>query len=663
MKKTIQLILSLTHIALSSACANATLSYWDNNGSTPGAGDTPNGSWDSNSFWSYDPAGSSATTAWTDGDTAVFSAGADATNAYTVTINGVVQAGGITFKDGAPTISGGTITITNEFDFPIVASTNATINSDLQDSSGTGGFRKTGPGRLTLGGAGSFYGGTSVISEGIVSVTSASALGSSLAPTVVSNGASLEVTNSIGLAEPVVLNGFGVSNRGALYGYIGTAGKLSPRTGGAVLDSDARINHYGTTGNWWYWSTKSIATNGLNNADVYFGGTGNSLRLDINNGSPCIDVGDGAIYKDGTVELRLEVGARARAVYFNQGHLLTRVGSGTDFCYRIVTPGNYAPAPIYVGAGAGQFRNGSGGPSQTWTHSIVLSAGANPVFRPYAGNFITLNGVISGSGGVAKYSDTGTLNLNATNTYAGTTTIGGGKLALGANGSIANSVVIDVQTNAVLDVSAVAGGFVLGAAQTLKGSGAVLGNVTANGIISPGASVGTLTFGNNLTLAGGLFVEVNRSVSPSNDLISVAGALNNTGTGTITVTNLGPSLAVGDSFQLFNQPVANGQALIVASAAGVVWTNNLAVDGSIAVVSILALPPATNLSIASSPGGIRLTASGAANSAYTVFTSTNLTAPLADWALIGVTNSDAGGLIQFLDAQGKNQQRFYRFAP
>jgi hypothetical protein len=74
----------------------------------------------------------------------------------------------------------------------------------------------------------------------------------------------------------------------------------------------------------------------------------------------------------------------------------------------------------------------------------------------------------------------------------------------------------------------------------------------------------------------------------------VTGILTNTGTGTLTVTNLGATpLVAGDSFTLFSQPLANGSALTIVSDGGVVWTNRLEVDGSIAVVSVGAASPAS----------------------------------------------------------------------
>jgi hypothetical protein len=125
---------------------------------------------------------------------------------------------------------------------------------------------------------------------------------------------------------------------------------------------------------------------------------------------------------------------------------------------------------------------------------------------------------------------------------------------------------------------------------TLGGTGALSGPVTLNAgtTLAPGASVGgigTLTISNNLSLGGNLAIKVNKSLSPSNGFVVVSGVLANVGTGTLTVSNLGPALAVGDRFTLFSKPVQNGAAMAVTGA-GATWANNLAVDGSIAVTAV-----------------------------------------------------------------------------
>jgi len=259
---------------------------------------------------------------------------------------------------------------------------------------------------------------------------------------------------------------------------------------------------------------------------------------------------------------------------------------------------------------------------------------------------LTVSCDISGAGGFDK-TGVGTLALSGVNTYSDATTVSAGKLLVNSPGSLAAASAVTVN----------AGG-------TLGGSGTIGGAVTvaAGGTLSPGTSVGTLTLSSDLTLSGNLLIEVNKSPSPSNDVIAVGGTLTNTGVGTVTVTNIGwKALWAGDSFRIFNKPLSNGLALTVVSAGGVVWTNKLDVDGSIVVIS--APPPvaATNLTIRAVGSTNFLGGLGAPNSVYGILTSTNVTTPMANWWLIGITDSDADGVIQFLDPQATNDQRFYRF--
>ena len=102
----------------------------------------------------------------------------------------------------------------------------------------------------------------------------------------------------------------------------------------------------------------------------------------------------------------------------------------------------------------------------------------------------------------------------------------------------------------------------------------------------------------------------------------------------MTVTNQGAALVAGNSFKLFSKPVLNGAALTItpAPAAGLVWTNKLAVDGSIAVLSTNAGPV-----IATNRTNITMTASGG---------NLNMSWP-ADhigWSLQAQTNTRAIGL-------------------
>jgi autotransporter-associated beta strand protein len=195
----------------------------------------------------------------------------------------------------------------------------------------------------------------------------------------------------------------------------------------------------------------------------------------------------------------------------------------------------------------------------------------------------TFLGTIADAAGVMALTKVGAgqITLAGNNSYSGPTLISGGTLS--ANGSISNSAVS------------------VGSGATLGGNGTFGAPVTINsgGNLAPSPGIGMLTFNSNLTLNGNVAIELNKSAAPSNDVLEVNGILTNGGAGLVMVTNLGPALAGGDTFKLFSQPVLNGDALtLVAPAPGLnlSWKNNLAVDGTIRVVSTipsnLALQPA-----------------------------------------------------------------------
>jgi autotransporter-associated beta strand protein len=214
-------------------------------------------------------------------------------------------------------------------------------------------------------------------------------------------------------------------------------------------------------------------------------------------------------------------------------------GSGT-----LTLTGNntYASGTI-INSGAVQVGNGGTtgtiGFGPVTDHSLLIFNRADDV---------TFNNAISGTGAVVKFG-AGRLLLNGVNTYFGTTTISNG---------------------------------------TLGGTGVISGPVSLNPgttLAPAGPSIGTLTINNDLTLGGNLEIEVNRSLVQSNDFVVVTGTAAKTGPGALTVFNPGPGLRVGDKFTLFSKPLQNG-GLLTVNGAGATWANNLAVDGSISVISV-----------------------------------------------------------------------------
>ena len=115
----------------------------------------------------------------------------------------------------------------------------------------------------------------------------------------------------------------------------------------------------------------------------------------------------------------------------------------------------------------------------------VTAAGTSTV--QFSGNVVD-NGGGANAGGLIKVGP-GTVALSGVNTYSGDTYIADGKLLV--NGTNSGTGKVTVATDG-----------------TLGGTGTIAAPVTVYGTLAPGASVGTLSVTNNVTLNGTLAAEV-----------------------------------------------------------------------------------------------------------------------------------------------------------
>lgn len=219
---------------------------------------------------------------------------------------------------------------------------------------------------------------------------------------------------------------------------------------------------------------------------------------------------------------------------------------------------------------------GNGGSSGTVGFGPVALNSLNPLVINRSGSF-TISGNISGAADLLlKGGATVTLN-GVSNSYTGVTTVSNGTLIV--NG-----------TNVTASTHVYVGGF--GGGATLSGPVTLEAGTT----LAPNGSVGPLTINSDFTNdAAAMVFEINKLASPANDSVVVSGNLvrNVTG-GTLTVKNLGPhTLLPGDKFTLFSQPLINGASVSV-SGARATWVNNLAVDGSISVATVITTQPTLN---------------------------------------------------------------------
>jgi autotransporter-associated beta strand protein len=225
---------------------------------------------------------------------------------------------------------------------------------------------------------------------------------------------------------------------------------------------------------------------------------------------------------------------------------------------------------------------------------------------------------------LGKYGN-GTLLLNGNNTYLGGTTVYDG--TLGGNGTIAGPV-----------------------------------TVLAGAVLSPGTSIGKLTINNTLNSAGTLLMELNKTGSVlTNDAIVGLGTI--TYGGTLQLVPTGGALAMGDSFKLFDAANYLGSFNAITPdtpGAGLAWnTSGLTVNGTLSVAIGNAKPQVNQVSLIGT-NVVWSGTGGAAASAYTILTSTNIAAPLTNWGFAGTGVFDTNG--NFIATNGFTAgfpQRYY----
>ncbi|HTB85232.1 MAG TPA: hypothetical protein VK742_16420 [Candidatus Sulfotelmatobacter sp.] len=237
----------------------------------------------------------------------------------------------------------------------------------------------------------------------------------------------------------------------------------------------------------------------------------------------------------------------------------------------------------------------------------------------------TYGGIISGTGPVSK-SSAGVVTLTGINTYTGITTNNAGSLLI--NGTNSGPATIYNYSGA-----------------TLGGTGVIKGIVTNNAGGTIYLGLGTLSVSNNVSNSGNVAVLLNKSLTQSNGMLAVlaSASIINTNNDTLLVTNVGPALAVGDTFQVFSKALTGSGTMTISGGGGVTWNNNLAVNGSISVATLPA-PPKPVVNQTYTLGGTNFVfgiSNLSASATYNVLATTNLLTPLTNWTYIS-TNTYSG---------------------
>jgi autotransporter-associated beta strand protein len=373
--------------------ARAALRYWDINGATAGAGGiSPGGTWNAaNTNWSSDSGGAVATAGWTNGNTAVFSAGTDATGAFTVLVGGISTAG-LTFEEGTVTLNGSLDLSGSTID---VASG---LTAELQSAvSGTVGLTKVNAGTLKLTSGTSTFTGTVNVNAGTLDINADARLGNS--------------------ANGVTING------GTLLFH--------------QTFSSSRVYTLGASG-----GTISVATGQTATLNTGLAANANTLAYD----GPGTLALAASSTRTGTTNTNGGVLRLSNASALGSGTVSINGGG----VFELSVSGATMPVNL---ANLGTIRAATGtGPSYSGT---ITAASSAPTLTLDSGNIgLTVSSYAGGTGSNTIVSGSGVLILPNADTYAGSWQVNGGTLRVGnsaALGSGTSSVVVN--TDGILELT------------------------------------------------------------------------------------------------------------------------------------------------------------------------------------------------------------------
>lgn len=460
------------------------------------------------------------------------------TAAFTLSGNRIVLGGNIVAT--VPTVNG---TLTDTLSLPIMLNGTRTVTANqsgsgstlkahhlvisgvIGETGGSFGLTKTGGGNLTLNGANT-YSGQTTVNSGIVYFNSiknigagASSFGAPVTPelAVITLGARFIYTGSTAATDrPIALTGTGTMD-------VSNSGSTLTLNGG-ITGVDRNVTFRGS-GHFMVNGKLDLGSGGVTRTDpgtVYLAYPENAFsgQLQVSHGVISIaSIADSGTASPIGTGSTIQLGQNG----WNTTGKLQFTGAAGGACNRTIRVETTADTLVYGGmienTVAGQMLTLSG-PVSPGPSSVTR----NPRLQLVGAGDGELSGVISGSIKIDKNAGAGTWILSGANTYTGATVVTAGTLLI--NGS----------THADSAVS-------VGAAGTLGGSGTVNGAValTAGGTLTPGSGgVGTLTLTDTgaaaLTLNGNRLACDLSGTAEVCDRADVAGTLVLNGVTTISLS-------------------------------------------------------------------------------------------------------------------------------
>jgi autotransporter-associated beta strand protein len=418
---------------------------------------------------------------------------------------------------------------------------------------GTGGLTKQGTGTLTLSGANS-YTGTTTVSAGTLTVANNTALGTTAGGTTVASGGTLAINGGITSAEEIKLAGGTVTG----LGNATLSGSVTADTGGGTI--------LAATG-----TTLTVAALDTVNGGALAIGNGTNTGTVVANNSTGANGASTVAVNGGTLQIG-GAGAGASLLDFTAG---TSVASGAT-----LNIGGFGTT-VNALSGSGIVTNSGAAATLTLTGTSTFGG----VIQNGAGAT-----ALAVTGGTARLENTD-VTLTGINTFSGGTTVEGAggftaKLTLsGAGSQLSDAGLVTVNAAGTLEID---GNETIGALQGTAGGAVVL----TSGVLTTGDASST-TFIGVISGAGGL-------TKAGTGTLNLAGASTFTGATTVNAGVVNVTGALASQSITVNSSASlrvDGAAISDAATVTLNDTGNLTLTGNERIGALASLNSTTTVTL------------------------------------------------------------------
>lgn len=269
--------LHLLAVALVPAAGGQTALHFDVNGIVSGSGLVPGATYDwAGIFWADQPNGANGghpAGLWIPSSNAVFSAGTDGNIAYTVNINAHTLVGTVTIEEGTPAFRVGTGAV-----WTFATATSFTLASSI---GGDGGVALISTGTITLDGANTWTGGTTIVA-GTLRFSAPVAMPAASAFTLGGGTIAAGATGTFATTGPLALVGSSAIDFGPGLGATTFSFGASAGTVWAPGSTLAILNYSSASSDQLRFGTTASALTALQLSQITFSGFAPGATIDAN---------------------------------------------------------------------------------------------------------------------------------------------------------------------------------------------------------------------------------------------------------------------------------------------------------------------------------------------------------------------------------------------